>query len=364
MSNSNPRRGNPTSSNPSRRSMVQLGWSGLALAGLTRGAGFGTQRSDGVLISLHLMGGNDGHNLIVPLDDIQYHAYARARGALAIPRRDLLPVKSGDYGFHPALIEVRDLYNRGVLGVMANAGTAKKPAGHNSESLAYLRGGYVLPSFAARHAGLDIHSEAGFVNASHGVTMAPLDGFGLSASHRQELQSAQIPYNRFPATPLGRALAQVAALLPSTRGRRILFSIPMCGFDTHFNQMARQQSLFRELSEAMAAARRAAEDSGHANRVILFTDSEFGRSLRPNRHGGSDHGWGNHHLVLGGSVQGGEIHGSFPDLTRLDADGLVEPTMQMDEYFATLAGWSGLSPAQVAKAIPGVEGNRLGGLLS
>src|SRR5689334_5831739 len=113
--------------NPSRRSLVELGCRTLALAGLTGGAAFASGRSgpDMIQVSIHLMGGSDGHNLFVPLEESQYRAYAEARRDLTIRAQQLLPVKAeGDreFGFHPALGEVRDLYHCGALSVMANIG--------------------------------------------------------------------------------------------------------------------------------------------------------------------------------------------------------------------------------------------------
>ena len=49
--------------------------------------------------------------------------------------------------------------------------------------------------------------------------------------------------------------------------------------------------------------------------MTAFTLSDFGRTLQPSG-SGSDHGWGNHHLILGGAVNGGRIYGRFPLMTN------------------------------------------------
>ena len=336
--------------NPSRRRVVEIGCRTLALAGLTGSAGVasGRSRPDGILISLHLMGGNDGHNLMVPLEGAQYRAYAAARPDLAISARELLPLKpSGsepEFGFHPELKELRDLYQSGGLSVIANIGPAARPQGHACESLAFLRGGFVTPAFAARQGGLEITSESGFVTGAHGVSMVPVDGYGVSAETREGVNrlSARTPYNRFPSTPLGRGFAQIAALIPETSGRRVVFSVPMSGFDTHRDQLRRQAELFRELSQAMSAFFRESERMREAERIVVYTDSEFGRSLHANGLGGSEHGWGNHHLVMGAAL-GGRIHGDFPDLRSIGTDGALRPRAQTEDFLAALSGSAGFA---------------------
>jgi uncharacterized protein (DUF1501 family) len=51
---------------------------------------------------------------------------------------------------------------------------------------------------------------------------------------------------------------------------------------------------------------------GIANQVTTLTASEFGRTLQPSG-SGCDYGWGNHHLVLGGAENGGDLYGNYPD---------------------------------------------------
>ena len=83
---------------------------------------------------------------------------------------------------------------------------------------------------------------------------------------------------------------------------------------------------------------------GVANNVTTFTASDFGRTYKSNGKG-SDHGWGNHHFVLGGAVKGGDIYGKVPVLQINGPDDSSEgrwiPTIATDEYAATLATWIG-----------------------
>ena len=111
----------------SRRSFLNIGAGAAAAIGLSdlvaRQARAATRAR--AVVCIYLLGGNDSNNMIVPLDSPAYDAYARARGALAIPRNDLLPLQSAgsaSYGFHPNLPALRDLYNQNTLAVLANVG--------------------------------------------------------------------------------------------------------------------------------------------------------------------------------------------------------------------------------------------------
>jgi uncharacterized protein (DUF1501 family) len=106
---------------------------------------------------------------------------------------------------------------------------------------------------------------------------------------------------------------------------------------------------------------------GLANNVTTFTLSDFSRTLQPSGTGtavGSDHAWGNHYLVMGGSVIGNRLFGSYPTL-RLggpdDTDGGTSPrgrwipTLSVEQFAATLATWYGLSTADVSTVFPLID---------
>ena len=92
--------------------------------------------------------------------------------------------------------------------------------------------------------------------------------------------------------------------------------------------------------------------------MTLFTLSDFGRTLRVND-GGSDHAWGNHHIVLGGAVNGGRTFGTFPNQALggpddTDRDGRWIPTTAVDQYAATLAKWFGVPDADILAVVPNI----------
>ena len=84
------------------------------------------------LVCVFLFGGNDSNNMIVPLSNSAYQGYAAARGnpnqgGLALAQNSLLPLNGGNYGLHPALIEVKNLFNANNLAILTNVGTLVAP---------------------------------------------------------------------------------------------------------------------------------------------------------------------------------------------------------------------------------------------
>ncbi len=162
---------------------------------------------------------------------------------------------------------------------------------------------------------------------------------------------------------LAEQLAMVARLIKVRQAlgqQRNIFFVSLGGFDTHSTQMpdTGQPRLLRRISRALGSFYRALEEMGLENNVTTFTASEFSRTLNSNGDG-SDHGWGGQSLVMGGSVDGGKLFGTFPDLTLDGPDsfsrGQMIPTTAMDQYAATLASWMGLGAGQVNTIFPNLS---------
>jgi uncharacterized protein (DUF1501 family) len=88
-----------------------------------------------------------------------------------------------------------------------------------------------------------------------------------------------------------------------------------------------------ELSRSLAAF--AADLGPRMNGVTLVTLTEFGRRVEENGSGGTDHGYGQLVLLLGGGVVGGKVHGTWPGLAEANlVDGDLAATT---DYRAVLA---------------------------
>jgi uncharacterized protein (DUF1501 family) len=184
--------------------------------------------------------------------------------------------------------------------------------------------------------------------------------------------SSQPFTTQFPNTTVGQQLRQIAIAIAARNAlghdRRQLFYAQVGGnaYDTHGAQLTAQANLLSDLDAAMSAFYATTVELGLATQVTTFTFSEFGRTMRINGDG-SDHGWSNHYLVMGGSVIGGRFYGTYPPVqvgTPLDFPlfsvagnfrGSNVPTNSMDQYGNTFAQWFGLSAAAANDVFPNLD---------
>ncbi len=440
-------------SNLTRRSFLKLGAGGAMMLGLGRlgsSPALAATSDYKALVCVFLFGGNDGHNLVVPLDPQQYAAYANARGAVGIPQNQLLPITDGaqgNFGLHPSLGELKTLYAKGNLALLANVGMLARPTsyqqfntpgfalppnlrshsdqvvqmqtaipaagagtGWGARTLDWMEYGYGYNATTTFPVSISMKSPALFCAGSivRNVSLQPGNALDQDAMHlfpaaaaqarakaqKQiavvthgnaivdsanrvladaiELQpvlasaSSQITFTKkFPTTTLGSQLAEIARIIALSSGAgvgRQVFFCSLGGFDTHAGQSYQQGVLLQELSQALDAFHAATEQVGAADRVTTFTLSDFGRTLQPSGTG-SDHGWGSHHLILGGAVQGGRMYGRFPRMTNYanfnataedfaDARGVMLPSTSLVQYAATLAHWFGAADAELDDLFP------------
>lgn len=165
-----------------------------------------------------------------------------------------------------------------------------------------------------------------------------------------------------------KQIAQIIQVRAALGVSRQIFFAGIGNFDTHSDQLALQNALLAGISPALAAFYQATQELGVANSVTTFTMSDFSRTFQPNSSTGSDHAWGSHHIVIGGAVNGGQMYGTFPNLTLNGPDdsgsnGRWVPTTASVQYAATLAQWFGVSAAQLPAIFPNIGGfttNNLG----
>jgi uncharacterized protein (DUF1501 family) len=164
----------------------------------------------------------------------------------------------------------------------------------------------------------------------------------------------------FSDTQLSRQLHTVALTIAAREAlgmKRQTFFVEFGGWDHHDELLQSQGAMLPIVSAALSEFYAALVELGVAGQVTTFTASDFGRTLSSNGQG-SDHAWGGIHLVMGEDVRGGDLYGQFPDLYLggpLDTGrGRLIPTMSVDEYFAELALWFGVSVADLSLVLPNI----------
>jgi uncharacterized protein (DUF1501 family) len=157
--------------------------------------------------------------------------------------------------------------------------------------------------------------------------------------------------------------------LPAYTGeKRQVFFVTTGGYDTHSDELSIQPSLLSLLSRSLSGFYKALHSVGLDQKATAFTASDFGRTLSTNG-SGTDHGWGSHHLVVGGAVAGGKFYGDdlagsgnaampslLADKNPNDAGyGQIIPTTSIDQYSATLASWFGVAATDIPLLVPNLS---------
>ena len=212
---------------------------------------------------------------------------------------------------------------------------------------------------ASAQALLSFSSGLSLVTADNGITN---NAYSYASTLTNAVASVSALKTVFPATGLGAQLKQIAQIIQVRAAlgvSRQIFFAGVGNFDTHQDQLNLQGQLLGQISPAMAAFYAATQELNVANQVTSFTMSDFSRTFQPNSNTGSDHAWGSHHIVMGGAVNGGQMYGTFPNLTLNGPDdsgsnGRWVPTTGTAQYAGTLAQWFGVSAAQLPAVFPNI----------
>lgn len=364
--------GCPENEGLSRRSFLKIAAAAGALAGLvseglaTRLA-FAAEPYDGdVLVVLSLRGGFDGLQAIVPAGDPDYPLW---RPNVGIPPSTLIQL-DGMFGMHPAMSPLKPFWDTGSFGVLHAVGQDVPNRSHFSameqmERAApgtSTRTGWIDRMLGLREDGTPFQgaqvgsgmAAQAFSGPAPELAMYSVDSFGLDAAWDADQRAlwdtalrglhagappalgapAQValaamattaelkeigytPENgaTYPDTELGHALSDVARLIKAGVGLQVA-AVDYGDWDMHAGMgdvdggwMVDQLT---ELSRALAAF--GADLGSRMADVTLVTLTEFGRRIEENGSGGTDHGFGQVVLMLGGGVRGGQVHGAWPGL--------------------------------------------------
>ncbi|MGA8769563.1 MAG: DUF1501 domain-containing protein [Rhodomicrobium sp.] len=347
-----------------------------------------------ILVVVHMRGACDGLNLLCPANDRNLVTARPAElRVLSDGDRAGHALKTAasphiDWRLHPAAADLAELYKSGALAFVHAAGIPEANRSHfmatdimdhgaaDGAALAHVKGGWLarylaqskqkatgLPgvsasgSLAGEFGGFDGAFSA--ADLSNGVPL-PWDGKSAAAIERlykqapgaagaagaRALEAAKLVSDKLPRASdgkfapyldqkegydktgdLGRGLRTVARLIKLDVGLTAA-SVDIGGWDTHENQQGRFQNNVQRLSGGLGAFWN--DMAAYHNRVTLVAFSEFGRRLRANKSGGTDHGRGGVMIIMGGGVKGGRILGPWPSLEEAALEERVDLAVKTD----------------------------------
>ncbi|HUD23293.1 MAG TPA: DUF1501 domain-containing protein [Acidobacteriaceae bacterium] len=321
------------------------------------------------LVVVFQRGAVDGLNVVVPYREKNYYAL---RPSIAIQPTEAIDL-DGTFALHPQIAAFKPLYDAGHLAIIHAAGSPDPSRSHfdaqdfmesgtpgvkatedgwlnralQAEPLdttpsafrAVALGTQVPLTLAGRIPAIALNNLANFSVAGRGPQVAPIantfqamyDASSDAVLHgtAQEtfdavkmLRSADPARYQpavgvvYPTTPFANSLKQIAQLLKANLGVEAAFT-DIGGWDTHQNQGAATGQLANRLKDFSDSIAAFWLDMGaDAENITLVTMSEFGRTVRQNGTGGTDHGHANVMFVLGGQVKGGKVYGKWPGLAN------------------------------------------------
>ncbi len=165
----------------------------------------------------------------------------------------------------------------------------------------------------------------------------------------------------FPQNYLGNSFKRVARIIKANQllgFKRQIFYIGYGGWDNHDELLDNHRTLLEAVDTSIGAFYRALEEINAADNTVLFSMSEFGRTLTSNGNG-TDHAWAGNSFVVGGNVNGKKIYGEYPSLDLQNEELIFRetliPTRSTDEYFAELAKWFGAGNSDINEIFPNLS---------
>ena len=218
------------------------------------------------------------------------------------------------------------------------------------------------PAHLARRRAIESVLDAEYQNVfEKTLAIQTKEAIAASREYRDALESSSPVTTDFSAdNPISLQLKDVAQTISARSGlskKRQTFFVLAGGWDHHAS-LGPHPGMLQQLSQAIGEFQTEMRTMGITEKVTLFSASDFGRTLSPNGEG-SDHAWGGNQFVIGGAVNGKKIFGEYPELalgSTLDSGrGRLVPTTSVDEYFAELALWMGVSKSNLPLVLPNLD---------
>lgn len=342
-----------------------------------------TSLSNKKVVIIHLKGGNDGLNTVVPFTN---DLYFQKRQKLALLKNEYFKI-TDEVALHKQLQPLRGLYDKGYLSIINNVGypnpnrshfrstdiwhTASdsneflesgwigryldhtKSKAHNAievdQSLSLLLKGNNLNGLAVSDPKLlyKITQEPFFDNVikhhkdSHlnehnlGYLYDTMISAQSSAKYIYDKTKTQSSTQTYPKNIFGKQLKNIAEFINSGLETQVYYA-GLGGFDTHANQKNRQSKLLQIYAESVGAFIKDIEKNNKFEDVLILTFSEFGRRVQQNGSNGTDHGCANNLFVMGKNLKKKGLYNNMPDLQNLDKNGDIKYKVDFREVYATI----------------------------
>jgi len=350
------------------------------------GAPLMSSRSGKILVVIQLSGGNDGLNTVVPFrNDIYY----KNRPKIAIQKNEVLQLND-ELGFHPSLKSLKSIYDDGLMTVINSVGYPNPDRSHfrsmdiwhtASDSDKYLSTGWLGRYLDSDCAGCQNPYHAIEVDDSLSFAMKGVEHSGFAVNdpsqlrksannkflkslathdHHEEEQvaylyktmidtqnSADYLYQKskthnskieYPKTGFARDMRRIAKLITADTDTKVYY-VSLGGFDTHAYQKNKQARLLEEYADGVAAFVKDLKNNGLLDETLIMTFSEFGRRVKQNASGGTDHGTANNLFLMGGRLKKQGFYNSAPKLTDLDKGDLKYEIDFRRIYASVLDDW-------------------------
>lgn len=367
---------------------------------------------DRVLVLVQLLGGNDGLHTVLPIN--QYSELTQLRSNIIMPENRLININTNN-AFHPSMGGMASMFNENKLGVVQAVGYPNQNRSHfrstdiwtsasasnqeigtgwlgrnldlnhpqfptdypnaeNPHPLAMVMGNVVTATCQGSVANysLAVRDPFNFTYiAPGGNTPIPNNNYGDELAFVRQTIAQSNEYGQivmdaanggnslasYPNTSLGRQLSNIAYLISGGLQTKV-FVATIGGFDTHNGQTTGDNTagthadLLADLSGSIAAFQDDLEQLGLSDRVMGMTFSEFGRQVRSNGSGGTDHGNAAPLFLFGSCVQGG-ILGNEPtlDTSMNNREGVDFQYDFRDIYGSVLVDWFGVTASTVQNII-------------
>ncbi|RNC87978.1 MAG: DUF1501 domain-containing protein [Winogradskyella sp.] len=336
------------------------------------------------LVIIHLKGGNDGLNTIVPVtNDIYYNL----RPKIALKKNQTIKI-TNEIGLHKSLMPLKRFYDQGELSIINNVGYPNPSRSHftstdiwntasdhknilNSGWIGRYLDNYGHKPYNAIH--IDEHLSLALrgtkkngiatKNAKQLFKSLQESDFNIILSHydKNHLSEHNLGYlyqtmidckssarylyenslssklsDNYPKKSTLSNQLRVVGQLINSRIDTTVFYTSLSGFDTHASQVKKQENLLKKYSEAVQSFVYDLKKNNTYKDTLILTFSEFGRRVKQNFSDGTDHGTANQVFLIGNNLKKQGFYNKIPDLKNLDDNGDLIYEIDFRQIYATI----------------------------